>query len=189
MEQRLFPRRLPPDLQQHAGADQLQHARHHGHDGGTDRQHVGGQVLDPAAIDDLGPEARQEELADGVLETVRQRQERQIGLVAQAQRAHQLKGAAAIGQDGPVRQHHAARQTGGAAGVDQAGERAGRDFVGLGGDVVGRYAVGLQAGEQRAAAGLHAEQPVEPAGQRRAGQHAVGECGRGSNGHSGAAVQ
>ena len=53
----------------------------------------------PRAIDDLGADAGQEELPDGVLEAVRERQVGQVDLVLQPQRTHQFEGAPAVRQD------------------------------------------------------------------------------------------
>ena len=65
-EQHLLPRRLAPHLRQNAAADHLQHAWHRGEDRRADRHHVGGQMLNAAAIDDFSAEAREKERADGV---------------------------------------------------------------------------------------------------------------------------
>ena len=89
VEQALPERRLPRHLGQDAHADHLQHPRHRGQDRWTDRQHVGRQMLDPAGIDDLGAEAEQEELPDGVLVAVRDRQVGQVDLVVEPERPHQ----------------------------------------------------------------------------------------------------
>ena len=120
-------RRFPRHLGQDAGPDHLQHARHRGQDRRPHRQHVGRQMFDPAGIDDLGADAGKEELADRMLVAVDKRQVGQVDFVLQAQRADQFEGAAAVGQDAAVRQHHAPGCAAGAGCVDQAGQGGRRD--------------------------------------------------------------
>ena len=78
--------RLPPRLQQDAGADHVQHPRHDGQDGGADVQHIGGQVFQAAAIHHGGAEGGQHELAHRVLIGMGQRQVGQVDGAIQLQR-------------------------------------------------------------------------------------------------------
>ena len=135
----------------------------------------------PRAIDDLGADAGQEELADGVLVAVRGGQVGQIDLVVQLQRPQQLERAAAVRQDGAVRQHHALRRAAGAGGVDQAGQRLAGDAGGLQRDVVRGSASAISPDQDstrgsqvrttglrlRRAPSVHHHQQIEPAGVRR----------------------
>ena len=56
VEQAALPGLLAAHLQHEAAADDLEHAGHHGEDGGADGEQVGSQVLDAAAEHDLGTE-------------------------------------------------------------------------------------------------------------------------------------
>ena len=137
LEQALAQYRRLGHLRQDAPADHVQHARHHGHDGWAHGSHVGGQVFHAAGIDHLCPQAEQEELTCGVFIAVRQWQERQIDMLANGfELLDQRERAPTVGADGAMRQHHSARRTAGAGGVDQAGQRAIGDQIGFSGDVV-----------------------------------------------------
>ena len=190
VEQPAPPCRLARHLGKDAAADDLQHARHHRHDGRTDRQHIGRQRFDPARVDDFGTGPEQEELAGRMLVAVRQRQEGQIDLVGDRRQCRQqVIGAAAVGQDRPVRQHRPLRRAAGAGGIDQAGQRLGRDNRCLGGHVAGIALVGDQRrpgrhGHTGAGKRLHRDQHVERAGKR----HPAGQRGGRDHGHAGARI-
>ena len=94
---------LKPALALDAAQDALMHGliepRHRRHDGRPHLEHVGGQRLDPLGEIDLGAERDREHHAAGVLVGMRQRQERQEDLVAEADGLEQAEGAVAIGED------------------------------------------------------------------------------------------
>ena len=145
-------------------------------------------MLDPAAIDDLGADAGQEEHPDRVFVAVRDRQIRQVDLILQSQRPQQLGCAAAIGQDRPMRQHDPLGRAAGAGGVDQTGECVGGYGRGLQRDVVGRGRVSHQRGPvhqpRRPARVVRRpvdhHQQIEPARQSSRLTQGAGE-GRGGN--------
>ncbi len=140
-------------------------------------------MLDAAGIDDLRAQAGQEELSHRVLIAVRDRQVGQVGFVFQAQRAHQLERAGAVGQDATVRQHDPARRAAGAGRVDQAGQRRCRNKGGFRHDVVGRLRVPDQVEPGHdphcagvpLSAGIDRDQQVKATGFSRASQHPVGQ--------------
>ncbi len=175
---------------QDACADHIQHARHHRHDRGPDRQHVGRQMFDAPGVGDFGADAEQEELARRVFVAVRQRQEGQIHLAPQPKRAQQFERTAAIRQDGAVRQHDPLRRAASARGVDEARQRGRRDTRRRLRHVIGR-AVGLRDqarpgphGGRCRRAFVHRHQHVE--GPRL--QQPCGQCGCGGNRHACAGV-
>ena len=200
LEQRLLPGRLASRLRQNARADDFQNARHGGQDGRPHRQHVGGQVLDATGIDDFGPDARQEEHADGVLVAVGGRQIGQINLIfrphGHPDRLQQQIGAPAVGQDGAMRQHHTLGSAAGARGVEQARERRARDRLGHLRDVIRRRPAGHQIRPPHEPGirpvglcrPIHDHQQVEPAGLPACLPHAPGERGGGHDGRAGARI-
>ena len=99
---------------------------------------------------------------------VRQRQEGQIDFVLEVQRPHQFERAAAVGQHGAMRQHHALRRATRAGGVDQARQRARRDAAA---SARCRPAARPPPGPPKAApgppAGLRDRPPYTPAGRAR----------------------
>ena len=72
---------------------------------------------------DLGADRHRKHQAGGVLVGMRQRQEREEDLVAEAEFVEKIDRADAVGDDGAVAEHDALRLAAGAGRVDQAGER------------------------------------------------------------------
>ena len=193
VEQLLLPLRLTRDLGEDAAADHFEHAGDHRHDGGADGDHVDGEVFDAAGVDDFGAGDRQEEAADGVFVGVRERQEGEVDLALRVQRAQQFVGAAAVGDDGAVRQHDAAGRAGGAGGVDDDGEGACGDFGGFLGDVgeievLGDHRLPVAHIDAVELALFHADQQIEPAGLFCGGGHLGCQRRGGDDGGGGAAV-
>ncbi len=133
---------LEPALALDAAQDALVHGliepRHRRHDGRAHLDHVAGQRLDALGEIDLGAQRDREHQPAGVLVGMRQRQEREEDLVAEADGLEQAAGAIAIGEDIAVRGHHALGQAAGARGVDDAGEIVMLDGGGPALDLLGR---------------------------------------------------
>ncbi len=127
-EQRALPPGLTRRLGQNAGADHLQHPGHRGQNSGADCHHVGGEMFDPARIDDLAAEAWKQELPDRMFVAVRDGKIGQVALVAKPQRTKQGERAVAVRKNRTVRQDHAFGRAARAGRVEHAGWGFGSDI-------------------------------------------------------------
>ena len=114
------------DLLGDAHAQHFKQARHHHHEGGSHFLDVARQLLQPFGIGDLAAHPDRHILPGGVFVTVAERQERQEQLAGHVAGEEILfdhrDGAGNVAHDRAMMLAHAARQTAGAAGVDDAGQ-------------------------------------------------------------------